>query len=101
MRGMMKWQPFKSLSGQYQVLEEHRRQKEKKEKPELSDDEIEDINNLLISLSRGDSVDVTYFDEGQILHVIDSFVRCDPIERRLILNGKKVPFDNLLGVSRC
>lgn len=100
MRGMMKWQPFKSLSGQYKVLEEHRKQKERKEKPELSDDEIEDINNLLVSLSRGDSIDVTYFDEGQILHVTDSFVTCDSVERRLILRGKKVSFDSLLSVCR-
>ena len=38
MRGMMKWQPFKSLNGQYRVLEEHRKEKVKVEKPELSSD---------------------------------------------------------------
>lgn len=101
MRGMMKWQPFKSLSGQYKVLEEHRRQKEREEKPELSEDEIEDINNLLVSLSRGDSIAVTYFDDGKILHLTDSFVACDQIERRLVLHGKKLSFDSLIGISRC
>ena len=100
MRGMMKWQPFKSLTGQYKVLEEHKREREKVQKPELSDDEIEDINNLLVSLSKGDSVDVTYFDDGSILHFIDSFVRCDTIERKVMLRRKNIGFDVLLNLKR-
>lgn len=100
MRGMMKWQPFKSLTGQYKVLEEHKREREKVQKPELSDDEIEDINNLLASLSKGDSVDVTYFDDGSILHFIGSFVRCDTIERKVMLQRKNIGFDVLLNLKR-
>lgn len=100
MRGMMKWQPFKSLSGQYRVLEEHRKEKEKVTKPELSDDEIEDINNLLVSLSKGDSVNVTYFDDGNIQHSIDKFIRCDTIERIIQLKTRRIQFDMLLGLSR-
>lgn len=100
MRGMMKWQPFKSLSGQYKVLEEHKREREKVCKPELSEDEIEDINNLLVSLSKGDSVDVTYFDDGSILHFVDLFVRCDTIERKVMLQKKSIGFDSLLNLKR-
>ncbi len=100
MRGMMKWQPFKSLSGQYRILEEHRNAKEKIEKPELSEDEIEDINNLLMSLSRGDFVNVTYFDNGNIQHSIDSFIRCDTIERMIQLKSRRIQFDMLLGLKR-
>ncbi len=100
MRGMMKWQPFKSLSGQYQVLEEHRKEKEKIAMPELSEDEIEDINNLLVSLSKGDFVNVTYFDDGSILHSLDSFIRCDTIERTIQLKSRRIRFDMLLGLTR-
>ncbi len=100
MRGMMKWQPFKSLSGQYRILEEHRKEKEKVTKPELSDDEIEDINNLLVSLSKGDAVNVTYFDDGNIQHSIDNFIRCDTIERIIQLKTRRIQFDMLLSLSR-
>ncbi len=100
MRGMMKWQPFKSLSGQYKVLDEHRKEKEKVEKPELSEDEIEDINNLLVSLSKGDCVNVTYFDNGSILHSKDNFIRCDTIERMIQLKTTRIRFDMLLGLTR-
>lgn len=100
MRGMMKWQPFKSLSGQYKILEEHKKQKEKIDKPELSDDEIEDINSLLVALTRGDRVDVTYYDDGLICTVTDYFINCDSIEQRVIFRRKSVPFNVLLGLKR-
>lgn len=53
MRGRKKWLPFKSLSGQYERLDEREREEEKVSRPELSLDEREDINNTLVSLREG------------------------------------------------
>lgn len=100
MRGMMKWQPFKSLSGQYRVLEEHEKQKRKVDKPDLSTDEIEDINALLVSLTKGDEVIYSYYDDGMIIHKKDAFLKCDPYEQKIIFKSSKVGFNSLLGIKR-
>lgn len=100
MRGMMKWLPFKSLSNQYKILDDHKREAEKVTKPELSEDEIEDMNNLLVSLNRGDRISVTYFDDGRILTLIDDFRRADPLERKLFLSKCGISFDSLLNLKR-
>lgn len=52
MRGRKKWLPFKSLSGQYERLDEREREEERVSRPELSLDEREDINNTLVSLKK-------------------------------------------------
>ena len=101
MRVMMKWQPFKSLNGQYRVLEEHRKEKVKVEKPELSSDEVEDINAMLVSLSRGDIIRIRFFYDGQISVRTEVFISVDEIDRIIKCEGSIISFDDLLGIERC
>ena len=96
MRGMMKWQPFKSLNGQYRVLEEHRKEKVKVEKPE-----VEDINAMLVSLSRGDIIRIRVFYGGQISVRTEVFISVDEIDRIIKCEGSIISFDDLLGIERC
>lgn len=100
MRGIKKWQPFKSLNGQYQILDERRKQKRKKDKPELSENQIEDINALLTSLTKGDYICVTYYDDGEIIQEKDLFLQIDPYEKRICLTKHILPFDALLDLKR-
>lgn len=83
MRGMMKWLPFKSLKGQYEILEAYEREKEKVVKPELSDDKIEEINYKLVSLKPGDKVKVKYYSNGFIKEAGLSFLSYDSLTDRL------------------
>lgn len=96
MRGMKKWLPFKSLSGQYEVLDQMRAERNKKEKPELSIDEIDDLNRALVSLQKGDVTKVTYFHEGEILNKTVVFVKCDGYAKTVFFKGFSLPFTSLL-----
>ncbi len=100
MRGMKKWQPFKSLNGQYRVLEEHRREKTLVEKPELSYDQVEEINETITSLQRGDNVFVTYYCDGEIKKNCFLFLKCDPLVHQLYFQETKISFHALLGIEK-
>ena len=100
MRGMMKWQPFKSLDGQYRVLREHQRERKKVEKPELSLDEIEQIDRTLTSLSKGDRVDVRYYQDGFIREEKETFLKADPISRSIHLSSGTLRFEDLLSLKK-
>ena len=46
MRGMKKWLPFKSLSGQYEELDKMKSSRKKVAMPELSVDQIDELNRF-------------------------------------------------------
>lgn len=101
MRGMKKWLPFKSLSGQYEVLEERKKERSKVTRPELSLDEIDELNQALTSLKKGEEAKVTYFVDGVIVHNKPLvFLRCDGAEQKVFFKGLSLPFRNLLRIER-
>lgn len=99
MRGMKKWLPFKSLDGQYEMLEEMKRQRTKKERPELSVDEMEEMNRILVSSVHGDVVKVRFYCDGDIRECTKMFQKCDTEWQRLYLNGMTLPFSDLLKIE--
>lgn len=100
MRGMMKWLPFKSLKGQYDLLAKARKEREKKEKPELSQDNAEDIDYMLRMLRKGDRTKVTFYYNGEILSREDVFVKTDSQERRIYFLGFSLTLGNLLALQK-
>ena len=99
-RGMMKWRPFASLVQYRDYYEEMLENRKKREKPELSEDQVEEINGLLCSLKKGEEVRVTYFLDGNVRKKEGVFLRSDDCSDDLILDDLVVPFANLLSLSR-
>lgn len=100
MRGMMKWLPFKSLKGQYDILDKAKREKKKVERPELSSDGIEDIDRILHQLTSGDKTRVTFYHNGEILSREEIFLRADSMERRIYFLGFSLTLGNLLALEK-
>lgn len=100
MRGRKKWLPFKSLSGQYERLDEREREEERVSRPELSLDEREDINNTLVSLKKKERVKVTYYEEGRIYTQRKRFLYCDTPQLKIRFKDGWLYFDNLLSLSK-
>ncbi|MCR4697901.1 MAG: YolD-like family protein [Bacilli bacterium] len=96
MRGMKKWLPFKSLSGQYDMLDKMKSERNKVAMPELSVDQIDELNRVLVSLQKGDQVEVVYFQEGEILRKRGIFLRCDGYNQKVFFKGFVLPFNALL-----
>lgn len=100
MRGMIKWLPFKSLVGQEKYIEELKEKKKKVEKPILSDDQKEEINEVLVSLLRNDLVEITYFSNGRIISKEDIFVKCDLNIKRIYFKEISFDINNLLKIKK-
>ena len=100
MRGMKKWLPFKSLDGQDEVIENMYRERNKVEKPVLSSDEEEEINECLVSLKKGDRVNLSYYEDGEIINRQAVFKSVQPEYARLNLDGFSLDFQMLLSISK-
>lgn len=60
-RGIKKFNAFKSLRGQEEQLNELKKSKSKREPPELTEDQIEKVDHILMSLKEGERIKVTVF----------------------------------------
>ncbi len=100
MRGMEKWLPFKSLDGQYEVIDEMIEERNKVEKPILSPEEEEEINECLCSLNRGDRVSLSYFEDGKIIQKEAVFKSVSPEFGKLYLTDFALNLSMLLSISR-
>jgi hypothetical protein len=99
MRGMKKWLPFKSLKGQYEMIDQMMEEREKVPMPELSIDQKEDINYRLQTLSKGEHIAVRYYQDGWIKVTEGIFLGVDKIEKRICFTGFAVPFSCLIGLG--
>lgn len=100
MRGMKSWLPFRSLRGQEEAIERAVSAKRKKELPELSEDEVQELEGILRSLRRGDPTEVTFFDDGKIYTRREIFQRIDLGERRIVFLGFSLVLGHLLGIRK-
>lgn len=100
MRGMVKWLPFKSLVGQEKYIEELKNEKSKAERPILSEDQKEEINDVLISLLKNESVVITYFNNGRIISKEEIFIKCDLNNRRIYFKNISFDINNLLKIKK-
>ena len=96
MRGMKKWLPFKSLKDQYRVLNGVVNERNKQEKPELSSDQIEELNRALVTLQKGEATKVTYFEDGSIISREARFLKSDGYLQTVFFKGFSLPFAALL-----
>ena len=98
-RGMKKWAPFSSLIEQATCLEEMKYQRNKIEKPLLTEDQIEKINYILQSYQKGQVVKIKFFHDGYLYVVNTTIKKIDLDNRLLILENGKLSFANLIDID--
>ena len=83
-RGLMKWAPFDALTGIDNLLNEIRYNKNKINKPSLSNDKIELINRAIIdSIEYNYEVVINFFSDGYIKETFGTIKKVDKIENIL------------------
>ena len=87
-RGIKKWAPYKTLEEQDFTLKSHKEKEEKIEKPLISREFAEEINEILINYS-GELLKIKYYKNGKILEITERIKRIDPIEKKLVLFSKR------------
>ena len=98
-RGMKKWAPFSSLIEQATCLEQMRYERNKIEKPILTDDQKEKINYVLQSYKRGQTVKIKFYNDGYLYFIETQIKRIDLENRCLILTEGKLRFENLIDID--
>jgi len=98
-RGMIKWAPYKSLIEQEDYLLNMLYEKEKKEKPILSEDQLDDLNLKMRNLIEGESVDIKYFKDGYIINIRTNFVKVDPYLSKIYFSDITLSFDDIIEIG--
>ena len=97
-RGMKKWAPYKTLEDQWTVLDRLHASEEKVEKPKISNEAAEEINDKLVNY-QGQEYEFFYYKNGRILKEKSMIKKIDAFNRKLILDNKIIIYlKDLIGV---
>ena len=86
---MKKWAPYKSLTEQEKYLNKLHEDNEKVEKPRISSDEAEEINEILVNY-HGEELLITYYRNGKINNVSSILKKIDAENKKIILPERKI-----------
>ncbi len=99
-RGLIKWLPFDALTGFKKAITELKRKRLKKEKPILSEDQNEVLNNKLGVVSKFNLVcEIYYYKEGYIEFVVGEIKKVDQVKKQILINGIKIKISNILEIN--
>ena len=97
-RGMKKWAPYKSLNEQWDTLDKMS-EEEYIEKPKISNEEAEEINEKLVNYS-GEVYTFYYYKRGKVLKEKTTIKKIDVFNHKLILdNGVSITLKDLVGIK--
>ena len=98
-RGMKKWAPYKTLNEQWSTLEELHKNEERVERPTISNEVAEEINDRLVNYN-GEELEFYYYKNGRILKEKSTIKKIDAMERKIYLtNGVKILLKDLVGLK--
>ena len=99
-RGMKKWAPYKSLNEQENYLNKLHQNQNKVERPKISSDEAENINEILVNY-HGEELIITYWRNDKINTVSSILKKIDPINKKIVLPERKtIHFNELISLQR-
>ena len=96
-RGMVKWAPFNSVINGNDVKKVLNDKKNKISKPNLSEEQIEEIENSIINAySNKTSTTIIYYYSNKFIQINGIITKLDPINKRIFINGKYLYFNNIV-----
>ena len=98
-RGMKKFAPYASLIEQNDYLERMRYEKNKIEKPRLSSEKAEEINEILTNYN-GETLEFRYYYDGYIYKIDSKILKIDIYNRKLKLEQGDLSLSNLVDIIR-
>jgi len=99
-RGMKKWAPYKSLNEQEKYLNKLHQKQNKVERPKISSDEAEKINEILVNY-HGEELNITYWRNDKINTVSSILKKIDVENKKIVLTERKtIYFAELINIER-
>lgn len=98
-RGIIKWQPFNSCFSSQQIINDITSFKNKKDFPELSEDQINLISEKIKdAYILNINVTIEYFYDGAITTISGKINNINTKEKRICLNNKYIYFKQILKI---
>lgn len=97
-RGMMKYQPYQSLTAQGTALARIRKEKAKVDRHVLYPDKIEEIDKILANYG-GETVRLIYWRAGFFHEICGKIQKIDPQNRCIYICGLRVSFSEIQDLS--
>ena len=99
-RGMKKWAPYKSLNEQEDYLKRLHNKQEKVERPSISSDVADNINEILVNY-HGEELLIEYWRNDKINTVSSILSKIDPVNKKIVLPLRKtIYFAELIRIER-
>ena len=99
-RGMKKWAPYKSLIEQEKYLNRVSDDNKKTEKPQISSDEAELINEILINY-HGEELLITYWRNNKINTMSAILKKIDAENKKIVLQDRRtIYFAEIIKLER-
>ena len=99
-RGMKKWAPYKSLNEQEHYLNKLHKDNEKVEKPKISSDAAEEINEILVNY-HGEELAIIFYRNERMQSIISVIKKIDAENKKIVLPDRKtIYFVELIGLER-
>ena len=99
-RKMMKWMPFHALLEQGDYINDLLNGRIKKEMPELSIDQLEELNyKLETAFVFQSEVEITYFDKGDFQRVYGVLTRADHYKKEIYLGEIAIPSQKITNIE--
>ena len=96
---MKKWAPYKTLQEQWTTLDDLYESDEKVEKPKLSNEEAEEINEKLVNY-HGQELTFYYYKNSRVLKEKSTIKKIDAFNRKLILDNNIIIYlKDLVGLK--
>lgn len=94
-RGIKKWAPYKSLVEQEKYLKKLHEDNQKVERPLLSEDEAQEINEILVNY-QGEELEITYWRSERINTIVSVIKKIDPNNKKIVLPERRAIYFNEL-----
>ena len=99
-RGMKKWAPYRSLIEQEKYLKKAEEKNQTQERPVLSSEEAELINEILVNY-QGEELQISYWRNEKINILETTIKKIDPLEKKIVLPDRKtISFLELIKIER-
>lgn len=102
-RGMIKWQPFDSVISSKRMVNQLSEEKNKMKRPELSEEQITTMENLLIeSFTNQEEIIIYFYKGGKILHKSGFVTELNSVLNKVLLNDHSFLFFNqIVNIKKC
>lgn len=99
-RGMIKWQPFNSVINNKEVINSLLKEKSKKAKPIMSEEEINLLEEKIINCYYTQSeVSLTYYKNGYLLNIKGKIKKIDQVYKMIYIKTQKLLFNQIIMIE--